>query len=112
MLRTALNMLRSSDRYSTGLAAALTRGNRRRTRARGRESPCAGSIRPASMPQHSLGSSARAWASISSYKTRGNIKQNGVDKNPQPPEDNTFPPCNCQLLIFNCQLSIGMEEID
>src|SRR5260370_14670833 len=110
MARTATNMLFGSDRYSTGLAASFTNEKRRRTRARGRVPGSADSIRPASRPQHSLGNSARAWASISSYKARGNTRQNGVDNIPYPPEDNTFPPCcNCQFLVVHCPFFTDFE---
>src|SRR5581483_7140893 len=72
-------MLRSSERYSRGLAAALTRGYRQTTRAVG-ISPLGGSTSPASSPQHSFGNSACACATISSTNRRGSCRRNGVDK--------------------------------
>src|SRR5208282_1961391 len=49
------------------------------------------SIRPASRPQHSFGSSATACAIISCPIRRGNCKRNGVDKTAFTSEVNTFP---------------------
>src|SRR5947209_1384868 len=80
MSRCASKRLRGSLRYSTGLAASFTRGYRRDTL------PTPPSTTPASSPQHSLGLSDNACASIASYRSRGTTSRNGIDKVRHPSE--------------------------
>src|SRR5689334_9246764 len=53
---------------------------------------------PARRPQHSLGSSACAWAIISSRSWRGRRRRNGVDNFAGPSEDRTsLSSCHLRL---------------
>src|SRR5205807_10417495 len=86
------NMLLGSDSYSVGLVSALTSGYRRSMRAM----PSV-PIVPARRPQHSLGSSACACATISSASWRGSKRRIDVDKVIGPSEDNCLSNLACVL---------------
>ena len=70
---SAASMSRAFVAYSVGLARSLPTGKCCVTR------PTPSATTPASSPQHSLGSSARAWASTASSSGRGISRRvNGI----------------------------------